>query len=126
MAAHVEHEGKSNPQTKELWKTFYILLGITLFEFLIAFVVDADDYKWLKISTFIILTLVKAAYIVGIFMHLKHEVKSLILTIVLPCVFVVWFVMAMIMEGGFILSYDKDNNNAPVKATKATPAKEHH
>jgi cytochrome c oxidase subunit IV len=125
MAAHIEHEETAQPQTKELWKTFWILLGITLFEFLIAFTVDADDYKWLKITTFIVLTIVKAAYIVGIFMHLKHEVKALIWTVVLPCIFVVWLVAALIMEGGFILSYDKDNAPAPAKATSA-PAKEHH
>jgi cytochrome c oxidase subunit IV len=105
MAAHIENEEHAQPQTKELWRTFWILLGITLFEFLIAFTVDADDYKWPKVITFIILTIVKAAYIVGIFMHLKHEVKALIWTIVLPCIFVVWLVGALIMEGGFIFSY---------------------
>lgn len=125
MAAHIEHGEKAQPQTKELWRTFWILLGITIFEFFIAFVVDADDYKWPKIITFIILTIVKAAYIVGIFMHLKHEVKALIWTVVLPCIFVIWLVAALIMEGGFISSYDKDDAPVPAKTAPA-PAKEHH
>lgn len=103
MAQHTEHHGEKLPaQTKEIWKTFWILLGITALEFVIAFVVDPDHYKWPKIGLFIILTIVKAYYIVGIFMHLKHEVKSLIWSVVLPCIFVVWLIVALIVEGGYI------------------------
>lgn len=102
MAGHSEH---SKPQTKEFWKVFWILLAITAVEFVIAFTIDADKYKWTKIGLFIILTIVKAWYIVGTFMHLKDEVKSLIWTIVLPCLFVVWLIGALIMEGGFISAY---------------------
>ncbi|MBA4850681.1 cytochrome C oxidase subunit IV family protein [Emticicia sp. BO119] len=105
MAQHTEHHGheeKLPAQTKEIWRTFWILLIITSFEFVIAFTIDADHYKWTKIGIFVILTIVKAYYIVGIFMHLKHEVKSLIWTIILPCVFVVWLVVALIIEGGYI------------------------
>jgi len=102
MAQHSENTEKLPAQTKEIWKTFWILLGITAFEFLIAFTIDADQYKWTKVWIFIILTIVKAYYIVGIFMHLKHEVKSLIWTIVLPCIFVVWLIVALIVEGGYI------------------------
>lgn len=103
MAAHSEETAK--PQTKQLWRTFWILLGITVFEFIIAFTVDADTFKWTKVGIFIILTIVKAYYIVGIFMHLAGEVKALIWTVVLPCIFVVWLIVALIMEGGFIFSY---------------------
>ena len=58
----------------------------------------------LKVSIFIGLTIVKAFYIVGEFMHLKHEVKSLIWSILLPCIFVVWLLIALIWEGGSIFS----------------------
>lgn len=103
MAHHTEqHEEKLPAQTKEIWRTFWVLLIITAIEFVIAFTIDADHYKWTKIGIFVILTIVKAYYIVGIFMHLKHEVKSLIWTIVLPCIFVVWLVVALIIEGGYI------------------------
>ncbi|CAH0997016.1 hypothetical protein EMA8858_03153 [Emticicia aquatica] len=102
MAQHTESGEKLPSQTKEIWRTFWILLGITALEFVIAFTVDADLYKWTKVGIFIILTLVKAYYIVGIFMHLKHEVKSLIWTVVLPCMFVAWLVVALIVEGGYI------------------------
>ncbi|MFN8353299.1 MAG: cytochrome C oxidase subunit IV family protein [Spirosomataceae bacterium] len=96
---NTEEQPIAPPQTKAIWRTFWILLVITLFEFIIAFTLHA---KYLKISIFVLMTFVKAFYIVGEFMHLKHEVKSLIWTIVIPVVFVVWLVVAMIVEGGYI------------------------
>jgi cytochrome c oxidase subunit IV len=49
------------------------------------------------------MTLVKAFYIVGEFMHLKGEVKTLIWSIVLPLVFVIWLIIALLLEGDAIL-----------------------
>ena len=108
MSAHIEQTAdgvKQKPQTRELWKVFWILLIVTAVEFLIAFTISSDTTagKWLKISIFIILTFVKSFYIVGTFMHLKDEVKSLIWTVVLPIVFVLWFIAALVFyEGGYI------------------------
>lgn len=97
------HEGeKQKPQTKLLWKVFWILLVLTAFEFLIAFGLDSDKFKITKILIFVIMTIVKAFYIVGTFMHLKDEVKSLMWTVVLPAMFVVWLLVALIVEGGYI------------------------
>ncbi len=107
MAAHIEHtsEIKEKPHTKKLWRVFWILLVITAVEFVIAFTISADTSfgKWFKIGTFILLTFVKSFFIVGTFMHLKDEVKSLILTVVLPVIFVIWFLIALVlMEGNYI------------------------
>lgn len=106
MAEHVYDEhGNQKPQTRALWRVFWILLGITAVEFIIAFQISADtDFgKWLKISLFIILTFVKTFYIVGTFMHLKDEVKGLIWTIILPTIFVFWFIAALVyFEGSYI------------------------
>ncbi len=103
MSNHTMHEGeKQKPQTKLLWKVFWILLVLTAFEFLIAFGLDSDKFKLTKILIFVIMTIVKAFYIVGTFMHLKDEVKSLIWTVILPAMFVVWLLVALIVEGGYI------------------------
>lgn len=99
--AHV-HEHEENPgaaQRKVIWKTFWILLAITALEFAIAFSIDKGV---LKTSIFVGMTIVKAFYIVGEFMHLKHEVKSLIWTLLIPCIFVVWLLLALMTEGGSI------------------------
>lgn len=103
--AHVhEHEVDENAgaeQRKAIWRTFWILLVLTAVEFLIAFTLEAGP---LKTAIFVGMTIVKAFYIVGEFMHLKHEVKSLIWAILIPCVFVVWLLIALMREGGSIFN----------------------
>ncbi len=84
-----------------IWRVALILGAVTALEFLVAFVVGAGVFKT---STFIIMTIVKAFYIVGEFMHLKHEVKSLIWSILIPMLFVVWLLVALIYEGGSIFA----------------------
>ena len=41
----------------------------------------------------------KAFYIVAYVMHLKHEVKNLIMTIVVPLSLFVWFIGAFLWDG---------------------------
>jgi cytochrome c oxidase subunit IV len=102
MASHshdtIEREIPA-PQTGAIWKTFWILLILTAIEFLIAFTIGKGT---LKTSIFVGMTIVKAFYIVGEFMHLKHEVKTLIWAILLPAIFVVWLLIALIYEGGHL------------------------
>ncbi len=102
MESHSINGERQKTQTKALWKVFWILLVITAFEFGVAFGLDADTFKWTKILIFIIMTIVKAYYIVGTFMHLKDEVKTMIWSIILPALFVVWLLVALIIEGGYI------------------------
>jgi cytochrome c oxidase subunit IV len=54
----------------------------------------------LRVAIFCGMTIVKAFYIVGEFMHLKHEVKALIWALLIPTIFVVWLLIALIFEGG--------------------------
>ncbi|MFM8348343.1 MAG: cytochrome C oxidase subunit IV family protein [Bacteroidota bacterium] len=58
---------------------------VTAIEFILAFTLEAGHFKT---SLFIILTIVKAGYIVGEFMHLRHEVKVLFWSILIPMAFV--------------------------------------
>ena len=81
---------------KKLWTVAAILGVVTAFEFLIAFTMSHGP---LKTSIFIGLTIVKAAYIVGEFMHLRYEVKVLFWSILIPMIFVVWMLVAFIYEG---------------------------
>jgi cytochrome c oxidase subunit IV len=100
--AHHSHEPEvvvippNKEKIRQLWKVAFILLVITIFEFIIAFALGAGV---LKTTIFVIMTIVKAAYIVGEFMHLRHEVKVLMWSIVLPMVFVVWMLVAFVYEG---------------------------
>src|SRR5690606_35671518 len=85
-------------QTKVIWKTFFILVALTAVEFLFAFTMDAGT---LRNAIFIILTIFKAFYIVAEFMHLKHETKALIWSIMLPMALVVWLMVALLAEGSY-------------------------
>jgi len=81
---------------KKLWTVAGILGLVTAFEFLIAFTMHSGP---LKTSIFIGLTIVKAGYIVGEFMHLRYEVKVLFWSILIPMIFVVWMLVAFVYEG---------------------------
>jgi cytochrome c oxidase subunit IV len=81
---------------KLLWKTAGILLVITIFEFIVAFTMHAGT---LKTSIFVGMTIIKAAYIVGEFMHLRYEAKVLIWSILIPLVFIIWMLVAFVYEG---------------------------
>jgi cytochrome c oxidase subunit IV len=101
MASHVAHETSEKviapANTGAIWKTFWILLILTAIEFVIAFTMPANT---LRVAIFCGMTIVKAFYIVGEFMHLKHEVKSLIWAVLIPTIFVVWLLVALMFEGG--------------------------
>ena len=81
---------------KKLWTVAGILGLVTALEFLIAFTMHHGP---LKTSIFIGMTIIKAAYIVGEFMHLRYEVKVLFWSILIPMVFVVWMLVAFVYEG---------------------------
>jgi caa(3)-type oxidase subunit IV len=100
--SQVEVQPADKSNILRLWKIAGILLVVTIIEFVFAFSLP-ESWKWMKISIFIGLTFVKAFYIVSEFMHLKHETKVLIWSIILPMIFVVWLVIALIYEGGAIL-----------------------
>ncbi|CAN5226696.1 hypothetical protein BH09BAC3_BH09BAC3_20600 [soil metagenome] len=87
---------------KQLWMTALYLLIITAFEFLIAFTVHHGP---LKTAIFVVLTIVKAGYIVGEFMHLRHEVKVLFWAVLLPMIFIGWMLVAFVYEGTKIITY---------------------
>jgi len=46
-----------------------------------------------------ILTLAKAYYIVSVFMHLGDEIRNMIMTIVVPLMLFIWFILAFILDG---------------------------
>ncbi len=73
---------------------------VTAIEFVIAFTVPAGVFRT---SVFIILTIVKAFYIVAEFMHLGHEKKSLKLSILLPIIFIVFLIFILMYQGAAIL-----------------------
>lgn len=97
----IEVKPVNKKKVKKLWKIAMILGVVTLIEFVMAFTLPRG---YLLYSGFIALTLVKAFYIVSEFMHLKYEAKALIWSILLPTIFVIWLIVALLVEGDYILN----------------------
>jgi cytochrome c oxidase subunit IV len=96
---HTQHdEAAGVTLRKKIWTVFWILFILTAIEFVIAFTVPRGA---LRNITYILMTLVKAFYIVGSFMHLKDEVKSMVMTILIPLAFVLWLILVLLIEGTF-------------------------
>jgi cytochrome c oxidase subunit IV len=90
--------------TGHIWRTFWILAAITTLEFIIAFTVINPEAHAFRVIVFITLTLVKAAYIVAEFMHLKYEAKTLMWSILIPLMFICWLLGALYIEGESIFA----------------------
>ena len=108
MASHSHNDLHREPgvippaQTKAIWRTFVILCVLTAIEFAFAFAMDPG---MMRNSIFIILTIFKAFFIVAEFMHLKHETKGLIWSILIPTALLVWLLIALITEGTSVGEY---------------------
>ncbi|MCA6073626.1 cytochrome C oxidase subunit IV family protein [Fulvivirga sedimenti] len=98
---HINVQPVDKAKVRTIWRTAGILAIITALEFLIAFTVPLE-MATLRVAIFVAMTIVKAFYIVGEFMHLKYEVKVLIWSILIPMIFVVWLLIALIYEGDSI------------------------
>jgi cytochrome c oxidase subunit IV len=95
---HITVLPPNKEKIRKLWTVAGILGLITAIEFAVAFLVP-HEYQTLRVWIFIAMTIVKAAYIVGEFMHLRHEAKVLIWAILIPMIFVVWLLIALVYEG---------------------------
>lgn len=107
------------PNTKRIWKTFWILLFLTIAELALglshyAFHVEGWLLLFLK-GGMIILSLCKAIYIVSIFMHLGDEVRNLKLSILVPLLLFIWFILAFLWDG---VAYKNLRNKYNVPAPK--------
>lgn len=90
------------PTVGLLWKVFFILLIVTLLEFTVAFTFTSEKLHTWKIVLFVVMTFVKAYYIVGTFMHLKYETMFFKRAVIIfPLILLIWFIVALLMEGGY-------------------------
>ncbi len=98
---------------KKVIRTTVILSVITVIELglgLLLYILNLpDDLRRLLIKgVIIILSLSKAFYIVSVFMHLGDEIRNMVMTIVIPLLLFIWFILAFILDGN---SYRNLRNN---------------
>src|ERR1700761_2695842 len=95
------HAPVAHFDTKPIWRTFWILLGITMVELILATIHLKTGFppKFVLNGLYLILTCAKAFYIIAEFMHLRHEIKNLIMTIAIPACLFIWFIIAFLWDG---------------------------
>lgn len=96
-----EHETMTK---KKIWQVFFYLLGITAVEFFIALYMKPQGLINTGIANFayIILTLVKAFYIVAYFMHLRFEKVAFKTGVIISFIFIIYFIALMLTEGSYL------------------------
>ena len=100
--SHTDHEAHNAEAMAEIKKVTIILSIFTIVELILGFWMIGMTSAVLKLTikgTIVILMMAKAFYIVAYFMHLKHEVKNLIMTIIVPLSLFIWFIIAFLSDG---------------------------
>jgi cytochrome c oxidase subunit IV len=127
-AALPKEESKFN--SKAVWKTFWILLAITVVELVIAIIYYETHFfpKHILNGVFVIMTLAKAFFIIAEFMHLGHEIKNLVMTIAIPACLFIWFLIAFVWDGSSYhdlrMRYDSYQNEQSKTKVPKTEQKE--
>jgi cytochrome c oxidase subunit IV len=95
---HAEH----HDVIAEIKKVTIILSVLTIVELILGFWMIGITSEGLRLAikgVIVILMMAKAFYIVAYFMHLKHELKNLIMTIIVPLALFIWFIIAFLADG---------------------------
>ncbi|HMR20435.1 MAG TPA: cytochrome C oxidase subunit IV family protein [Sphingobacterium sp.] len=113
VASHDAHAHGEGMDKKRIWSVFFVLLALTALEFLIAL---GFVHHWailqkgaLVTTIYIVLTLVKAYYIVAFFMHLKFEKSSFIVTCSIVFTLIIYFIVLMLIEGDYLLYHFQEH-----------------
>lgn len=112
MSHHLSDEQYIS-QKKAVWRATIILGLVTFVEIGLALMHYYDIMgmhnlpKSILSSFMIILSLLKAYFIVGEFMHIRYEMRALTLTILVPLIFLVYGVIMFMWEGSAWLALRK-------------------
>lgn len=101
------NSAESKAKVKGIWKITGILTIITIVEVVgglyLSETADASGMRWMLNTGFIILTVLKAFFIVSNFMHLGDEMKGMRLMVYVPLTLFIWFIIAFLADGSFWL-----------------------
>lgn len=88
---------------KVIWQTFWILFVVTILEVSLALMYmrlfPDHRYKVVVDVFYIIASMVKVYFIVGIFMHLKFEIRNLKATVLTPSILLLYAIIMLLAEG---------------------------
>ena len=124
--SEITYHHEAAESTKRIWKTFWVLLILTLIELSLGFLMYAThlpdwSHMFLK-GVIVILTLAKAFYIITIFMHLGDEIRNMMMTVAVPLLLFVWFIGAFLWDGNSYKTlrnrYDKNYDQTSLQGEK--------
>ena len=84
---------------KLIWRTFWILLVVTVVEIAMAVTLTGHVPQIILNIFYVLMSGAKAFFIVSVFMHLRFEIKYLVITILIPMTFLLFAVVALLAEG---------------------------
>ncbi|MFN0082733.1 MAG: cytochrome C oxidase subunit IV family protein [Ferruginibacter sp.] len=105
ISPEITHAPDHSEGTGRIWKIFWVLSLLTIIELALGYFLY---FKGESLSQTVVLgtkivigvlTLLKAYYIVSVFMHLGDEVRNMIMTITVPLVLFIWFIIAFLWDG---------------------------
>lgn len=105
ISPEITHAPDHSEGTGRIWKIFWVLSLLTIIELALGYFLY---FKGEALSQTVVLgtkivigvlTLLKAYYIVSVFMHLGDEVRNMIMTITVPLVLFIWFIIAFLWDG---------------------------
>ncbi|MCB0539203.1 MAG: cytochrome C oxidase subunit IV family protein [Bacteroidetes bacterium] len=103
MAHMTQEEYKQN--VKDVYKTTLILSVVTILEVSLALLYEYKLMeamslpRWPLMVFVTVMSLVKAYWIMKVFMHVGHEKKGFVFTLLFPFVFLVWYILSFAYDG---------------------------
>ena len=117
---------KEAPSKKSILKVLAILSFITIVEVIFALYVlvwnepptNAEPMYWIYRVSMIVLTLLKAFFIVAEFMHMWYEVRRFVFYTLITTTLLFWFILSLLWEGNFFLDNRNDKNQFTIEIVK--------
>src|SRR5581483_3252321 len=104
LVVGADHAGSGGGKKEVMRITLYLSI-ITLVELALGywmaeagFSEESGMRQFIK-GVIMLLMLWKAFYIVAYFMHLKHELRNFISTVLMPLILFIWFIIAFLRDG---------------------------
>lgn len=94
---------------KAVWRSTLWLSIITVVEVVVALTLGHMLPKIVLNLLFVLASVMKAFFIIAEFMHLKYEKRAFIISLGVPLIFLVWAIIALVVEGNYLhfLNYSK-------------------
>lgn len=129
ISSEITYVPEHSSGTKRIWKTFWLLsivtiielgLGLTIYNLVEKGNPSESLILFLK-GVMCILTLAKAWWIVAVFMHLGDEIRSFVLSVIVPLLLLIWFIIAFLWDGDS-WKHMKNTNAGSIKTEVVVPA----